>query len=262
MQATTNLSDKIFWHKFDAFYEKFIPKEAKSILEIGVFKGDSIRYWREKYANAQIYGLDIIDPLPEWPQDENIHYFQLDQSDAKRYREILAKIGQPINLLIEDGSHDPLHQKISLMESINALAPGALYILEDLHTSHPSHAYYKARVKEFYNLGTGFRFFGKEKDRDLFTSLQCLLLIEHCKTNHIQIETIKDKIDFTQSLFTYDEVALLSNKIKKINIFKRTVLPNYCYACKTDNFDFITLKCSCGAKLYEESDSMTAVLEF
>jgi len=63
-------------------------------------------------------------------------------------------------------------------------------------------------------------------------------------------------------LFTYDEVALLSNKIKKINIFKRTVLPNYCYACKTDNFDFITLKCSCGAKLYEESDSMTAVLEF
>lgn len=258
MKLEVNLSDKIYWHKFDKFYENFLPDTAKNILEIGVFKGDSIRLWREHYTNTKIYGLDIVPALPEWPIDENIKYFQLDQSDIKRYREILNEIDQPIDLLIEDGSHDPLHQKISLMESLGFLKEQSIYILEDLHTSHPSHPYYKQRAKDFYK--SRLNIFNKSIN--VFMPLQCLLLIEHFKKNNLPIESVKNKLDFSKSLFTYEEVTKLFYKIKEIHFYKRNVLPDYCYSCKTNNFDFINLKCSCGTDLYSEADSMTAVIKF
>jgi hypothetical protein len=258
MKFEESLSDKIYWHKFDKFYEAFLPVNAKNILEIGVASGDSIRYWRKKYAYAKIYGLDIVSTMPEWPKDENIFYFKLDQSDINKYQEVLLKINTPIDLLVEDGSHDPLHQKISLMESLNVLHKGSVYILEDLHTSHPSHSYYKSRLKEFNKSSKRFL----NKANNVLMPLQCLLLIDHLKTNGINLETIKPQIDFTKSLFNYEEIFLLFEKIKKINFFKRNVLPDYCYSCKTNDFDFISLKCTCGVDLYAEADSMTAVLEF
>ncbi len=251
-------SDKIYWHKYNEFYENLIPANAKNILEIGVFKGESIRYWRELYSEAKIYGLDIVPAMPEWPQDDRIRYFQADQSDAQKYREILLSIDQPIDLLIEDGSHDPLHQKISLLESIDFLAPGAIYILEDLHTSHPGHEYYKKRAKTFNK--SVLKFFGR--NGNIFMPLQCLLLIDHLKTNQIALETVRNRINYAKSLFTFDEIEVLFKKIKKITFYRRSVLPDYCYSCKTNNFDFTNLKCACGADLYAEADSMTAVIKF
>jgi hypothetical protein len=258
MKLEHNLSDKIYWHKFDKFYEKFIPPSAKNILEIGIFKGDSIRYWRTRFPDAKIYGLDILLKTAEWPKDDNIFYFQLDQSNVKEYKRVLAKINEPVDLIIEDGSHDPLHQKISLMESLSALTKGSIYILEDIHTSHLNHTYYKKRARKFNKLPLGFLL----KTPSVFMTLQCLLLLEHLKTNNIGLETVRNKIDFTKSLFSYEEIVLLHEKIRKINLFKRTVLPDYCWSCKTNDFDFASLKCACGSDLYAEADSMTAVLEF
>lgn len=253
-----NISDKVYWHKFTSFYDNFLPAEAKCIVEIGVFRGDSIRYWREKYRDAKILGLDILNQQPEWPQDQDISYFQLDQSDAVRYREILTRNNQPIDLLIEDGSHDPLHQRISLMESLDYLKNGSLYILEDIHTSHPKHPYYQQRARET----------DKEQGRmspdinQYLMPLQCLLLIDHFKNNNVALESIENTFNPKNSLFSYEEIYKLFTKIKKINFYRRSVLPDYCYSCKTNNFDFINLRCSCGADLYAEADSMTAVIEF
>jgi hypothetical protein len=257
MDIKTN-SDKFFWHKYVDFYENLLPKTAENILEIGVFKGESIKYWRAKYANAAIYGLDILPPIPEWPVDDKITYFQLDQSDVAQYRKTLNAIPSKLDIIIEDGSHDPLHQKISLLESLDALNTGALYILEDIHTSHPSHPYYKNRLKQFNGQGSMF----KAKKGKILMPLQCLLMIEHFKENNLDITTIKDTLDFKSSLFTYEEIVKLHQRIKSITFYKRNVLPNYCYGCKTNNFDFINLKCSCGTDLYSDCDSMTVVMTF
>ena len=69
-------------------------------------------------------------------------------------------------------------------------------------------------------------------------------------------------IDFKYSIFTEQEILLLLSKINKIDIFKRTTLPNYCYSCKTTNYNLNSLMCNCGSNLYEFADSMTAVLYF
>lgn len=258
MKLIENCSDKLFWHKYLGFYEEILPKTAQNILEIGVFKGESIKYWRSKYHNANIYGIDIIAPLPIWPRDDKINYFQLDQSNISAYQKVLEKIAKKIDIIIEDGSHDPLHQKISLMESIDSLKDGGIYILEDIHTSHKNHPYYKLRLNKFNSK----RPFYKAKKINLLMPLQCLLMIEHFKENNINIEAMKNKFDFESSLFNFEELSKLHNNIKEIIFFKRNVLPNFCYSCKSNDFDFINLKCSCGTDLYSDSDSMTAVITF
>lgn len=255
-------SDKVYWHKYINFYEDFLPNEAKNILEIGVFKGDSIRYWREKYPNSSIFGLDIVDEIDSWPKDSNIKYFKADQSDIATYHSILKSIEKPIDILIEDGSHDPLHQKISLIESLQYLTDGSIYILEDIHTSHPDHSYYKSRAKMFFGLPAKSIFNNNKKIDNVFMPLQCLLLIEHLKSTNRTPSDIKDNINLKNSLFSYDEIEILFDKIKTIKFYRRNVLPDYCYSCKTNNFDYINLRCSCGTDLYLDPDSMSVVLKF
>lgn len=253
-------SDKVYWHKYIPFYEELLPDKAKNILEIGVFKGDSIRYWRNKYPDSNIFGIDIVDPVPSWPKDHAITYFKADQSDTDQYHSVLKSIDQPIDILIEDGSHDPLHQKISLVESLNYLDNGSVYILEDIHTSHPHHPYYKKRAKTFH--GWSFTNWFYKKENNVFMPLQCLLLIEHLKSNGKTPTDIKTTIDFKNSLFTYAEIELLFHKIKDLKFYRRNVLPAYCYSCKTNRFDYLNLRCSCGSQLYLDADSMSVVLKF
>jgi hypothetical protein len=258
MKLIGNYSDKFFWHKYIEFYEGILPEKAKNILEIGVLDGESIKYWRDKYPEAYIYGIDIIKPLPTWPIDNKINYLQVDQSNVLQYNNSLNQIANKLDVVIEDGSHDPLHQKISLMESIDFLNENAIYILEDIHTSHINHPYYKLRLKEF---NKQFSFYQSKKE-SILMPLQCLLMIEHFQQNKLDIELLKDKFNVENSLFSYEEILKLYHNIKAIKFYKRNVLPNFCYSCKTNDFNYFDLKCSCGTDLYSDSDSMTAVIMF
>lgn len=252
-------SDKIFWHKFDEFYEDRLPiKNVKNILEIGVFNGGSIEYWRKKYKEANIYGIDILEEKESWPKDKCIKYYRLDQSDAIKYNECLTNINKVFDVVIEDGSHDPLHQKISLMNTLPYLQEDSMYILEDIHTSHPNHPLFKNRLQ----LINESKIFFKKSNVTYHMTLQCLLQIEHLKRCNKPESSLENSIDFSQSLFTIDEMKLIYKKIKRIEIFKRTVLPDYCYSCFKDDFNYTTLKCKCGTDLYLNSDSMTAILYF
>ncbi|GAA4943042.1 hypothetical protein GCM10023314_15150 [Algibacter agarivorans] len=253
------VSDKIFWHKFDVFYEPRLPnKEASNILEIGVFEGNSIKYWRERYKLANIFGIDIIGERESWPKDNNIKYFEIDQSDVTKYRLCLSEINKIFDIVIEDGSHDPLHQKISLIETLPYLEKGSVYILEDIHTSHVEHPLFKSRLNK---INSSLKFF-KKKKIDYYMTLQCLLHLEHFKRMNRTTVDFNNSINFKQSLFTEEELILLYNKVKKIEIFKRSILPDYCYACNRSDFNYMTLKCKCGTDLYSNSDSMTAMLYF
>lgn len=251
-------SDKIYWHKYVDFYKEFLPENTNNILEIGVFQGDSIRYWNDLYPNANIFGIDIIEEQNEWPKKSNITYYKLDQSNEYEYKKLLGCLDLKFDVLIEDGSHDPLHQKISLVESIDFMSEESIYILEDIHTSHHQHAYYQDRLDKLNKN----RFFGSKKNNRYLMPLQALLLLQHVKENDIDINSINDKVDFTKSLFSFEELKSIYLRTKSIHFFKRNTLPNYCYSCKTNDFDYINQKCACGTDLMAEADSMTVVLKF
>ncbi|MFY0604269.1 MAG: hypothetical protein JXQ93_09985 [Flavobacteriaceae bacterium] len=248
-------SDKIYWHKYINFYENQLPVEANQILEIGVFKGESIKYWRNRYSEANITGIDIIDILPEWPRDNKISYLKMDQSDVSSYSSYLKSLDYKYDIVIEDGSHDPLHQKISLIETINYINPKGIYILEDIHTSHESHNLYQNRLKEFNKKLSYFK-----SQKKVLMPLQALLLIEHTKKQGIAIEDLKN-INESNSLFTIEELKMLSDRIDTMHFYKRTTLPEYCYSCKSNDFDYVNLKCSCGVSIFLDADSMTTVIK-
>src|SRR6266487_3202135 len=208
-----NISDKVYWHQFDEFYFNNIKIDPKNILEIGVAKGNSIRLLRDKYPCATIFGFDIIEQQNSWPVDDNIFYHRIDQGDIASFRGLMGRINKKFDLIIEDGSHDPLHQKTSLIECLEFINEGGIYVLEDLHTSHIRHNLYIQRgIKNFPKKKRWFNFSKKSKDfYNYFGPLHCLLLLDfHIRKNLDVINS--ERVGFDTSLFSLSEIESLLNK--------------------------------------------------
>jgi hypothetical protein len=125
-------TDKSTYHNFMYFYEthlSFMRQQPINMLEIGFFKGSSIRTWLEYFSNATINCIDIIDV--DFTHERFI-YNKISQEDT-RLKELFLE--QSFDLIIDDGSHMTSHQNRSLELLWPKLKNGGLYILEDLHTS-------------------------------------------------------------------------------------------------------------------------------
>lgn len=249
-------SDKEYWHRFTPIYEKKLQsfKNCKKILEFGVFKGDSVRWLNELFPNSKIYGCDILDVQAEWPIADNIEYLNVDQGKIDTIKTLFKKIGGNFDLIIEDGSHYPEHQKNCLTESLKHISSGGLFILEDIHTSHPEHSYYKNKLVSSY-----FKIF-KKKEQNYISALHLLLCIEHLIKNNKKLDkNVLDKLS-VNSLFSKTEITFIFDKIEDVEFYKRASLPHKCYSCLTSDFDYHNLKCKCGTDLYSSHDSMTALI--
>jgi hypothetical protein len=272
-------SDKQYWHRFLPLYEKELAKvkEVRKILEFGVFKGDSIRWLKNKYPNANIFGGDILPVQNEWPSGPRIEYIRVDQGDVIEIKSLFQQVGNEIDLLIEDGSHFPEHQKNCLIQGLENISSGGIYILEDLHTSHPEHPYYKNTLFKFLSKEKASMlkllkiiFFGSKiynfllekltRNEKFIGCLHLLLSFEHLKKIGKDLDDNLLLQLSSKSLFTSKEVELIFNKIESIKIYKRSTLPHKCYICGSSNYNMHLLKCTCGADIYSNSDSMAAVI--
>jgi hypothetical protein len=239
-------SDKHYWHRYSGFYRRHFASlgSVSLILEFGVYKGASVAWLRDLFPDAEIVGLDILPPQPEWPTGTGITYITADQGDRAAIAGILHSLGRRFDLVIDDGSHVPRHQANCLAETFPWLRSGGMYILEDLHTSHPQHPYYKAHCQP----GTP-------------TSLHLLLLFEHLlaigKTIRPQDSNALCHLD----MFSLEDVERLAATIADIDIYHRATLPLRCYACGSCDFDPAALRCHCGVGLdITGADSISAVL--
>ena len=116
-----------------SYYGLFKGREdkVKRVLEIGVNAGCSQRMWEEFYPNAEIIGLDIDRNYLF--NEGRIHCFYADQNNPESLRDALAAAGPGLfDLIIDDGSHIPEHQRASLPVLLPHLAPGGFYVVEDL----------------------------------------------------------------------------------------------------------------------------------
>lgn len=138
-------------HGYIPFYEKYLPKEPKRILEIGVKEGRSLAMWAEYFPNTEIHGLDLfanpteaevnyylckqIEKLP-LEFSASIHLHKGNQCDYLLLEQ-LRKLD--FDIIIDDGSHNSRDQLITFFGLFN----GRHYFIEDLHCN----------IEKFYGQG-------------------------------------------------------------------------------------------------------------
>lgn len=93
--------------------------------------GASIKTWYDYFPHAQIMGADI-NPAPHLDNDRTTTYV-VDQGDPQSLQDFLGKIGDvEFDIIVDDGSHRPDHQQLTLGFLFGKVKPGGLYIIEDL----------------------------------------------------------------------------------------------------------------------------------
>lgn len=228
-------SDKFYWHQYMPEYERHVfqhIRQDSNILEFGVWKGQSIEFFWNRFTLARIYGVDIFDSINVCPR-ERFTYIKQDQGKRSEVRDMFKKLNIKFDLIIDDGSHEPRHQADCLIEGFKYVRSQGFYIVEDIHTA-------------FRRLGTP-------------TIFHVLMMIQHMKaTNSNPSEDIVDSLD---CYFTRREIYDLFYSIEDLGLIRRSHLPLKCWNCGTSNFDYVHLKCRCGEDLYKEADSMSFIIQ-
>lgn len=119
-------------HGYTEVYSEYIPSKGEfTLLEIGVWKGDSLKMWREYNPQLQVHGVDI-NPLIDVVEGASIHIGS--QSDYSFISNLTLSISP--NFVIDDGSHRYNDIMSTFMFVYPLLKKGSIYFIEDLHASY------------------------------------------------------------------------------------------------------------------------------
>jgi len=124
-------TDKATYHGFTDFYEREFNKlqfHPKTILEVGIKDGASLRAWHEFFPNAIVIGVDI-NPSFDIP---GVVTLRGDATTTQFYHQIKDI---KFDLIIDDGSHMTQDQQTTFLYLSRLLKFTGLYIMEDIHTS-------------------------------------------------------------------------------------------------------------------------------
>lgn len=108
--------------------------EPLTLLELGIWKGASLRMWRAYFPNATIIGLDR-DPTKANLSGTDAVGLEGDQNDRQVIDHIASLYG-PLHIIIDDASHISSKTIRSFELLWPHLAPGGIYVIEDLQTSY------------------------------------------------------------------------------------------------------------------------------
>ena len=126
------------WHHYIPIYERYFSSfrdQTVRFLEIGVFRGGSLKMWREYFGpEAVIYGVDK-DPKCVRYGGEHGEVRIGSQDDEKFLLSVVEEMGG-VDIVLDDGSHQVKHLKKSFNVLFPLLSEGGVYMAEDLHTSY------------------------------------------------------------------------------------------------------------------------------
>jgi methyltransferase family protein len=117
---------------YAAVYASYLGRWRRkgiTLLELGVYRGDSLRTWRDYFPNAEILGLDI-DPEAA-RRAPGFTVYTGSQADP----DLLAQVKRDhprIDVIVDDASHLNELTVASFRALYPHLAPGGYYIIEDV----------------------------------------------------------------------------------------------------------------------------------
>ncbi len=128
-------TDKFAKHHYTATYwERLKDKRetVRSVFEVGIAKGRSLRMWKAFFPNAAIFGFDR-NPATMF-EDSMIKCFCGDQNDPSSLTEAakIASVGGKLDLIIDDGNHHWNLQLATAIALLPFLAHDGNYVIEDV----------------------------------------------------------------------------------------------------------------------------------
>lgn len=123
-----------------------IRYDVKTVLEIGIGSvengqmsgvvangyrtGNSLKCWNEYFPNASIYGIDIYEHKEL--NTDKIQTIVANQYSANDLKNVIDIVKQPLDIVIDDGSHSGIHQVFSFMFLYKYVSPNGIYVIEDI----------------------------------------------------------------------------------------------------------------------------------
>ncbi|WP_188607744.1 class I SAM-dependent methyltransferase [Chelatococcus reniformis] len=125
-------------HHYTEIYERFLEPlrdRPLRVIEIGVWKGGSLRMWEDYLPNATIVGIEKTPDLIE-------HRFERatiaigDATDRQFLDAVVDRFAErEVDVVIDDGSHVLEDQIVVFEHVMQRLAMGGLYFVEDIACS-------------------------------------------------------------------------------------------------------------------------------
>jgi 23S rRNA U2552 (ribose-2'-O)-methylase RlmE/FtsJ len=130
-------TDKGNPHTYETPYQNLFEHRRKSVtavLELGIYRGGSLRAWRDYFPNAEIVGVDI-DHGTMMSGEERIRTICGDVSQAETLS-TARNVVEEYDLIVDDASHRQSHQYFALHHLWQSVKVGGIYIIEDLDFEH------------------------------------------------------------------------------------------------------------------------------
>lgn len=184
-------------HDYLRKYEFFLrPLRHRqfTLLELGIFKGASLKTWAEFFSGARIVGVDIEPETRAFAGGRvEVIIGDLAQTDFLR-----SLIDLNAKVIIDDASHWWADQLRALFVLYPTLMSGGIYIVEDIHTSFDP-------LASLFSAGIGHRPFqvlqkiaeyltGNDKPAPI-TRDQNLVPIEKSGVFHEELRFMADQTD-------------------------------------------------------------------
>lgn len=128
-------SDKDSDHGYGKYYDKHLPKEVNKLLEIGTWKGGSIKAFQEYYrGKGQFHTINYIFGGEIISEAELAKYSIVAHRGMQEDITFLCSIKDKFTVIVDDGSHHSDAQIISFKQLfVNNLESGGLYVIEDVY---------------------------------------------------------------------------------------------------------------------------------
>lgn len=114
-------------HRFEVDRRRVGYGEGKPAMS---HKAPSLQMWHEFFPRAKIFGFDIDDFSAV--SIDRCTILRGDVASPDDLKRLTDRIGEEIDIVIDDASHASHHQQIALGHIFPSVRPGGVYVIEDL----------------------------------------------------------------------------------------------------------------------------------
>ena len=135
IKLDNKITDKNTKHSYLPLYDKLlkpIKEKTKTVLEVGVYFGGSIKLWHDYFTNATIYGCDITDIIKIKEIKNNDRIILSLNKDAYTKSFVDTIKDKKFDFLLDDGPHT-LDSMIKFIQFYSPLmSENGILIIEDV----------------------------------------------------------------------------------------------------------------------------------